>query len=160
MRLLVVRHGKAERISESGLDRDRQLRLRGQRQAEYLGAAFGQQRIAPDVIIASSFVRAQQTAAILARVLNVALIGDDRLLCDAPVSEALDLIAEHAALGQSPCFVGHNPQLEDLVTVLTLGPTGYGQRLRTGEAVHLELDPASPMSSARELARLRLAGED
>lgn len=158
MKVIVVRHGKAERVSESGFDRDRQLRVRGQKQAEFLASALTALR--PDLVVASSFTRAQQTADILAERLGVSVVNDDRLICEAPVSEALDLIAEHAALAQFPCLVGHNPQLEDLISVLTLGPTGFGERLRTGEAVHLELDPLNPVRSGRVLARMRMDDEE
>jgi phosphohistidine phosphatase len=160
MNLAIIRHGKAERYSESGSDRDRALTGRGRRQVEYLARCFDRGQTGPDLIFASPFLRTQQTATILAEALNLPIEYDDRLICDAPVSAALDLLAEIALRGRAAFFVGHNPQCEHLVAVLTLGPGGSARRVRTGEAITMTVDPARPVCSAREIVWHRLDESD
>lgn len=135
MRLFVIRHGKAERQSASGRDRDRVLMPRGVRQAEHLGTALHDR--APALILSSPYARAWATAEIVQRTLGVPLRAEARLECDRPLSEAIEAIREHAPAG-SLAVVGHNPTLSVLVGNL-IGKRGV--ELRTGEAAEIDLDP-------------------
>jgi len=155
MRLVIVRHGKAQADSPTGYDFDRDLKGRGERQAAYLADRLAslEPRIAR--VLASRAVRAHRTAEALASGLGVELSHDDRLLVDEPVSGVLELLADHRDAA-SMVIVGHNPQLESLVAVLTGRPLSVTGPLRTGEAVVLEVDPAEPLESGAELDRHRL----
>lgn len=155
MRLVIIRHGKAQADSPNGDDFDRDLKGRGERQAAYLAERLAtlEPRIAR--VLASRAVRARRTAEALANGLGIELSHDDRLLVDEPVSGALELLSDHRDAA-SIAIVGHNPQLESLVAVLTGRPLGVAGPLRTGEAVVLEVDPVEPLESGAELDRLRL----
>lgn len=64
MRLYIVRHGEAEPRAES--DALRALTPRGRTEVDNLWRALKSEGIAPRRVLASPFVRAQQTAAIIA----------------------------------------------------------------------------------------------
>lgn len=155
MRLIIVRHGKARHDSASGRDFDRELRSRGHRQAAYLVERFRGLEPPLTRIVASRAVRANQTAEIIAVGLSLDLEHDDRLLVDRPVSPVLDLLYESRE-GACLALVGHNPQLEHLIAVLSGEPLSGTPPLRTGEAVLLEIDPSEPLESGAVLDRIRL----
>lgn len=155
MRLVIVRHGKAKPDSESGLDFDRPLRGRGQRQAAFVGERLAGLEPRVAAVVSSPAVRARETAEILAGALGLGVEFDDRLGVDAPVSGLLELVADRGALA-SLVLVGHNPQLEHAVAVLNGGAVGAFAPVRTGEAVVFEVDPVEPLESGAEVDRFRL----
>ena len=155
MRVVIVRHGKAKSDSESGRDIDRDLRGRGERQAKFLGEQLALCEPPVAAIVASRATRTRRTAEIIGAHLKVEVAFDDRLLMDEPVSPVLDLIGEHRGAGCA-VLVGHNPQCEQLVAVLTGKPFSSNSHFRTGEAVILEIDPDEPLESGAELDRMRL----
>lgn len=157
MIVCIVRHGKADRESVSGVDADRPLRPRGQRQAAFLSTHLGQKLTGRRFVVSSPYTRAHQTAELIAVAMDVPLEFDDRLASGEPVSRAAELITQRGDPEVSLCIVGHNPQLEQLASVLVSGPTAPVEHLRTGEAVLLELsDWTDPIGKARELGRIRM----
>lgn len=157
MIVCIIRHGKAERNSASGTDVDRALRRRGIRQAEFLSRALCERLTSPCVVYSSPFTRARQTAEPIAGSLGAELRCDQRLEVGRPVSHALELITETGTRLKAICLVGHNPQLTELIAVLTQGPTAPAEHLRTGEASLCTLDDwEEPIGRGREIERLRL----
>ncbi len=159
MRVYIVRHGKAEPVSESGLDRDRRLAARGEQQVIWLSGVIGEG--APGAtVIASDAARARATAEAVARGVGVEVKFDPRLRVDEPVSGVMDVIREAAAEGGdgggAVCVVGHNPQLAGAISLLTQGVGSPEVRLRTGEAWAIEVDPERPIGSGRVLGVHRL----
>lgn len=160
MRLYIVRHGKAERESASGQDRERALRPRGQRQALWLAEQWADAppKERPGLVLSSGYVRAMETARIIVGVLACPLIHARELEVGHPASEAADLVRRRAAesAGRVPlALVGHNPQFEHLLAILARVPGGDAPALRTGEAAVLDL-PESDSEPARLLRMLRL----
>lgn len=157
MRLYLIRHGKAERQSNSGLDADRRLAPRGERQAEWLGGALQAADDSPGRIVASPAARASRTAELIASALGLGVEHRDEVGLSTTSSQVIDLIA-HAPAGACLALVGHNPTLSMVADVLVHGPTPSCRiGLRTGEAAVLELaDPADPVGSATLLGLLRL----
>ncbi|USN98137.1 MAG: histidine phosphatase family protein [Phycisphaeraceae bacterium] len=159
MRLVIVRHGKAKPDSASGLDFDRELRNRGVRQAEHLAGLLKGVQPPVSAVVSSRATRARQTAEVIAAGVGVEVAFDERLLVDEPVSTVLDLLRERADSG-CLVLVGHNPQCEHLVATLTGRPVTHETRMRTGEAVVLEVNPAEPLQSGAELNRVRLEDDE
>ena len=158
MRLIVVRHGKAEVHSSTGKDEDRSLKPRGTRQAEFLAAHFTASDT-PALILASRFERAITTAQVIQKATQSPLEIVRQLEVGYAPSSASELIAAHA--GTSPLMlVGHNPQLADFIWVLTNGLPPQDSGLRTGEAVVLDVDPANLVGTGKELARIRHGDDD
>ena len=163
MRLFIVRHGKATdaqpcatQCSCGGQDDfSRELTTRGHAQARFLAGklAKGERRV--QTIIASRFPRALQTAHALQRTLACDLTTDARLEVDHEVSEALELIQEHAE-ERSFMLVGHNPQLGELISVLCSGLPPQELILKTGEMVVIDVRPNQPVGSGKLVDRVRL----
>lgn len=159
MIVYIVRHGKAEREAPTGLDRDRVLRPKGRRQSEFLGEQLRSMALPPTAVLTSPYARTVETADIIARVIGVTPLTDDRLVCDAPPSAALDLIAECDSLGVMPCLVGHNPQVSELLRALVGALPEGGASMRTGEMVCLAGDGPEFLGRLRLDRRLRLEEE-
>lgn len=171
MRVYIVRHGKAtERPAEGrgsgGLggggsgpftDFDRELTARGEAQAAFLAERVAAVDPRPDVILASRYPRAIQTARAINAALGCALVTEAGLEVDRDVSEAIGLIErEHDAGRRSIAIIGHNPQLGELLGVLASGLPPQEMILRTGELVALDVRPQQMVGSARIVGRLRL----
>jgi phosphohistidine phosphatase len=171
--LHIIRHGKAEQDSPTGLDRDRALKPRGERQARWLGEQLAASMCPPALIIASPFTRARQTAELIQRSLGCPLVFDERLEVGNSVSDAADVIASHtttnpereragrtAAASPALALVGHNPQLELLIGALIHGPLGGRYELRTGECFTFEFnDLARALGHCIAINRLRIDDE-
>ncbi|MFM9997012.1 MAG: SixA phosphatase family protein [Phycisphaerales bacterium] len=164
MRLYIVRHGKAERDSASGLDRDRALRPRGERQARWLADQWAQALPGerPGLVLSSGYVRAMETAKIIVGVLACPLIHARELEIGHSAAAAAELVARRAgaSAGRTPLvLVGHNPQLEHLLALLVTLPGGEAPAMRTGEAAVLEL-PEGVGQRAHLLGTLRVDDGD
>jgi len=155
--LQIIRHGKAEKDSDTGRDEDRPLRKRGERQASFLGDLLSSPERRPTLLLASPAVRARETARLIAAEVGVEPALVEPLEVGRSVDDAIALIA--AQDSASPlALVGHNNQLEDLVNALLRPADDFGH-LRTGEAAVLEIEAdqiESPRGAARLLERLRL----
>ncbi len=155
MLVYLVRHGKAEVSSASGLDRDRELRGRGKRQSRWLAdhlseeMAFG----VPSLILASPYARATQTAQIIGEITGAEIRFEESLELGCPAEDVIALIAEaHRAGEPGPLMlVGHNPQMEILLASLASGAADDGE-MRTGMAAVIEIDGSG---SATLITKLR-----
>jgi phosphohistidine phosphatase len=154
VRLIIIRHGKAEADAPSGRDEDRPLKERGRQQARWLGRHFAPDP--PRLIVSSGHTRALDTAALIQKHTKSPLMLDSRLELGHTVAHALDLIQEHAKTNHPLMLVGHNPQLAQLLWVLTKGPPIAPAELKTGQAAILDLDPADPLGRAAPIAQLRM----
>lgn len=155
MRVAIIRHGKAERHSESGLDADRELTGRGTRQAEWLAQHLSDRESPPTLLLVSPIVRAQQTAGPIATALGLTARTEPRLTTDVGPSDVLEAIAEHE-MAESLALVGHNPHFEQTISLLAVGHR-HGVRLRTGEAAILDLeDPREAIGRATLVDMVRL----
>lgn len=156
MRLYMVRHGKAERTSETGRDEDRRLTERGERQAKFLADVIRSHDDPPALLLASPIRRAIETAQILHAAIGAELRTDESLITGQPASLAISLIQDHAANTNSLMLVGHNPQLEEVIEWLSRGRCSGCDELRTGEAVILDAPAELLLGRCRILDRLRI----
>lgn len=159
MLVYVIRHGKAERDSPTGLDVDRDLRGRGERQAAWLGEWMSSLHLPPGLLLASEAVRAWRTASLIGISIDIDPEPEPRLLVGESVSGALDVIQEHAG-EVSLALVGHEPQVSGIVGVLAGGlggglGGGWPGGLRTGECVLLDIARVEP-GGGRVLESVRL----
>jgi phosphohistidine phosphatase len=112
MKLVLIRHAEAKAIGEDGIatDFDRSLTEHGKSQAAAMAKALAERGLCPDVILASPYVRAMETATIVAAVLT-----PDRLPV---VNEFLRLeemrprkLTAALPAGKRIVLVGHMPDL-------------------------------------------------
>lgn len=166
MRVYIIRHGKAYQDSDTGRDEDRALRGRGERQSAYLGRELAGMEPAIGLVLVSPIRRARETAAgIVAGLesagLDVEVRVERRLETGRAPSDGIAGIAEAVAQADTRlavAVVGHNPQVGEIVGVLTNG-VGGGNVLRTGQCVALEVGPSLPVGGAKVVGVLRLEEE-
>jgi phosphohistidine phosphatase len=115
--LWLLRHGEAV-PHESKPDFDRELTPRGERQSAAAGEALARLGLEFAACYTSPLVRAQATAEITCRSLNVTPEERDILSKDFDAEDARELLAEHSD-GEKILIVGHNPSFEQVVHDLT-----------------------------------------
>ena len=134
-RLILLRHGEAERDSQSGEDFDRPLAARGQKESAATGEALAELGLIPDLALASGALRTRETWMAVAAAFPKARVKfDDNLyLAEA---EVVRRIAQAAGQGCGALMViGHNPGLQELALALLIegaGPQSAVARVRTG----------------------------
>ena len=118
--LYLVRHAKSSWDHANLSDHDRPLNHRGERDAPRMGKRLRKRKDRPEVIISSSAVRAQTTAAILATAIDYPAsdISIDERLYGAEPNDVISIIGDlddgiHCAM-----LVGHNPTFTALVNAL------------------------------------------
>jgi phosphohistidine phosphatase SixA len=150
--LYLLRHahaGDPERWS--GDDALRPLSEKGRRQSERVGRMLAAVDEAPDVLVSSPRVRAEETARIVADVLGVPLIVDRRLAGPLYAEEAGDICPD-AGPAERPCLVGHDPDFSSLLGELigvaivpmrkgALARVDFDGRIRSGRGVLRYLVP-------------------
>ena len=117
--LWILRHGKAERYDYTE-DFDRTLKKRGKRDAKRMGEWLKDQHLLPDLVISSPATRAYMTAKIACEALGIDRqhIQLEKRLYDEGLTRVRSVLAELPVTCKRVLLVGHNPELEDLLTYL------------------------------------------
>jgi phosphohistidine phosphatase len=117
--LWLLRHGKAERF-DSSEDYDRTLKKRGKRDTKRMGEWLKERQLLPDVVISSPATRAITTAKIVCDVFGIdhRHIQQEKRLYDEGLVRVKSVLADCPATFSRVLLVGHNPELEDLLTYL------------------------------------------
>jgi phosphohistidine phosphatase len=113
MQLYVVRHGPAGDSSAwTGPDRDRPLTSRGEQVVLRVAKRLAELGVEVDAIITSPYVRAKQTAEILAQSLDRTdqLETDARLGAGFGIADLMSLLADYSEVS-ALMIVGHEPDL-------------------------------------------------
>jgi phosphohistidine phosphatase len=114
--LFLVRHAKSSWGDPALPDHDRPLNERGVHDVAAMGKRLAHRDAKPDVILASTAVRALTTAEHIAKALDIKrkhLVVNDRLYA-APASELLSVIEELDDRLKRVMLVAHNPGLTEL----------------------------------------------
>jgi phosphohistidine phosphatase len=144
MELYLMRHAQAVEPAKKGfeIDADRTLLPAGQARARAVAHGLQQLNRSFNIIVTSPYVRARQTAEIVAKVLE----AEDRLIVSnhlAPTGRAADLIAElhrrYSYLDQV-LLVGHEPYLTQLASKLITGNMGLALTLKKAGLIKLRVD--------------------
>jgi phosphohistidine phosphatase len=134
-RVYVLRHAKTAPAEPGAPDAERPLTRQGHDDATDLGRWLLAHDMVPRRIVASSAVRARQTAEALAKAagLDEAAVTVEPRVYDADVRTLLDVVGRQDP--QAPwMLVGHNPGCEDLLEALctTVAPGSDGRLLPSG----------------------------
>ncbi len=138
--LYLLRHGQAVPEGQAGSDHERELTPRGHAEAERTAEHLSQRAKLPSLILASSAMRARETAAHCADALPGVpqlMILDGLYLAEPP--SYLAALAARAEPHDTALVVGHNPGLEALVYVLT----DRSEHLATASLVEVALPIAA-----------------
>jgi phosphohistidine phosphatase len=118
--LYLLRHAKAESAILQSPDEDRPLSNRGIDDAKKLATKLIKKEIRFDLIITSPAIRAISTAHIISNRLEhkQRFLEVDKKLYQADCTTLLTIASKLHKKIKSVMFVGHNPALEDFVTLL------------------------------------------
>jgi len=142
MRLYLVRHAIAEdRTSGYEDDSLRPLTEKGREKMGKIASGLRKLGVTPDLIVSSPYVRASQTASILAKVLKYKeeLIYSDSLV---PMGEPDDMIGEinEKYPVDELMLVGHEPSMSLLASVLLAGDLDISINFKKGSVCCLSVD--------------------
>ncbi len=117
--LWLLRHGKSERDASID-DFDRPLKKRGKKDAQRVGNWMKTQGLIPDLIISSPALRAIDTAKSVCAAMGFpeADIQQDRRLYAEGYERLKTVLSACPARTKKVLLVGHNPELEDLLSYL------------------------------------------
>ncbi len=151
--LILLRHAKSDWSGDTS-DIDRPLAERGRRQAPAAGRWLAANTHSIDLVVVSPATRAASTWGLVAAELDVPPPKrvDDRVYA-ASGDELLAIVCDLPEDAQTVVVVGHNPGLEDLVSILT----GDATRMVTS-ALAVMTVPAPWRSAAPRTAELKAAG--
>ena len=134
MELYLLRHAEAD---DAVPDEVRRLTARGREQAAAAAAGIASLHLGLKQVFSSPLVRAVQTAEYVVQALALPLETTGALAAGNDASGALSLLGSHPG---PLLFVGHEPQLSDIV----LAATGGRVRMRKSMLARLELESLSP----------------
>jgi phosphohistidine phosphatase len=136
--LLLLRHAKSSWADHGVRDHDRPLNPRGERDAPRIGAFLREVGRLPDLVLASSALRARSTAERVAAAagLDPELVSVQEDLYLAAPGTLVDVVRRRAGAAQRVLVVAHNPGLEDLVEALA----GRHERFPTAALAAFELN--------------------
>lgn len=138
--LLLLRHAKSSWNEPDLQDHNRPLSKRGKHDAPLVGKLILEQELTPDLIISSTAKRAQDTARLAAEACGYE--GEIELCQELYLSDTtcyLDTLSGLPDQVSRVMLVGHNPDLEDLLALLT----DYNEPFPTGTLAQVELNIAS-----------------
>jgi len=119
-RLILMRHGKAERHAQNGGDFERTLADSGRADAAVMARVLVAAGVAPDLLLVSSARRTRETAERIAPNFPAARVEHLRDLYHAEPEDVVQVIEAYAESAATVMVVGHNPGLHELALRLAL----------------------------------------
>ncbi|HEX7881922.1 MAG TPA: histidine phosphatase family protein [Afipia sp.] len=127
-RLILLRHAKTERDAPSGKDQDRRLDERGRIDSVEIGRWLTLENYQPDLVLASTATRTQQTWDLLRPTIPRARVRHLPELYGANTSGLLKAVHDAAATDpQCLMILAHNPGLHELALALIAGGDAAGR---------------------------------
>ena len=143
MNLYMIRHAIAvdESTSDYASDSERPLTDKGRKRMRQIAKALRHLGVEFDLILSSPYVRARETAEILADVFKMKdkIVFSDHLIPEGNPELLIGEINEkHSA--DSLAIVGHEPHLSSLIGLLTADTAKIEITLKKGGVCHLSAD--------------------
>ncbi len=144
MNLFLLRHGIAVEPDTPGYekDADRPLTPEGERKLGQIAEAMEALELSFDLILSSPYVRARQTAEIVATALKArkALELSDSLTPGGSAKKLVELLNRLQPSPESVLLVGHEPHLSGLISLLVSGDTASAVVMKKGGLCKLSTD--------------------
>ncbi len=144
MELYILRHGIAADLDTHGLanDADRPLTPEGERKVGQIARAMEKLELSFDVILSSPYLRARQTAEIVAEHLEASrkLELSDTLTPGGSTKRLVELLHRFRPSPESVLLIGHEPYLSGLISLLVSGKETFGVVLKKGGLCKLSID--------------------
>ncbi len=146
MNLYILRHGIAFEPGEHGITRDseRPLTSKGKEKIAGIADAMEALELSYDVILSSAYVRARQTAEIVAEALHRGKkVEFTEHLVPPGNARKLTELLNHAG-AENVLLVGHEPFLSGLISLLVSGDAGFSVEMKKGGLAKLCTDSLRP----------------
>jgi phosphohistidine phosphatase len=147
MNLFLLRHGLAVEPGTAGYskDADRPLTPKGRRKLRRAAQTMKALGLSFDLILSSPYLRARQTAAILAKALD----AKERLELSgalAPGNATREIIEclHRLPVPDNVLLVGHEPGLSQLISLLVAGDSGLSVSMKKGGLCKLSAESLKP----------------
>lgn len=144
MNLYMLRHGLAEELDSAGLARDSERRLtpKGERKLWQIAQALKALEVSFDLILSSPYVRARQTAEIVAGVLHERkrIEFSDHLIPSGNARKLIDQLHRYDPIPNDVLLVGHEPHLSELISLLVSGRAGFAVVMKKGGLCKLAVE--------------------
>ncbi len=135
--LLLLRHAKSSWKDEGLADFERPLNDRGRKAAELVGNFIAKQNLTIDLVISSPAVRARQTIELVLRAAKRSPeLRFDQRVYEASPTRLLEITSQIEDDRKSVLLVGHNPGMEELLTLLV----GVEMHMPTAALAKVALD--------------------
>jgi phosphohistidine phosphatase len=136
MNLYVLRHGIAADPTSFGLtaDADRRLTLEGERKVRQVAQAMQALELSFDLILSSPYLRARQTAEIIAEAFKASkkLEFNEALAPGGSSKKLIELLNRRQPAPESVLLSGHEPDLSELISLLLSGNEGLSITMKKG----------------------------
>ena len=148
MNLFLLRHGIAVERGTAGFnkDADRPLTPKGERRLESITDAMEAMVLKFDLVLSSPYVRARQTAEIVADALDLKkkLEFSDSLTPDGDAKALIAALNKREPRVENVLLVGHEPFMSELIAMLTSGDTRVAIDFKKGGLCKLEIGTLRP----------------
>jgi phosphohistidine phosphatase len=135
MNLFILRHGLAVEPGTAGFFRDaeRPLTSEGRSKLKKSAEAMKALELSFDLILSSPYVRARQTAELVAQSMKCnSLELTETLAPDGRVEKLISLLNRRRAATEDVLLVGHEPYLSELISLLVSGEVGLPVVMKKG----------------------------
>ena len=136
MEIYILRHGIAVEPGTAGYadDSERPLTSKGERKLTRITEAMKAMELSFDRILSSPYVRARQTAEIVAEAFGAAkkLDFSDHLTPNGSSKKLIEFLNQIEPLPNSVLLVGHEPHLSGLISRLVSGNVALALELKKG----------------------------
>jgi len=148
MNLYLLRHGIAVELGERGSarDADRPLIPKGMRKVRAVAQALKSMEPEFDVIFSSPYVRARQTAEIVASAFGVEkrLKLCEHLVPGGSLRRLIEFLNRLAPKPENVLLVGHEPSLSELTSLLVFGEPGCALTLKKAGVCMMSVSRLQP----------------
>ena len=153
MNLFILRHGLAIEPGSSGYakDSERPLTPKGERKLWKIADAMEELELRFDWILSSPYLRARQTAEIVAESLDLRkqLEFSEHLTPAGSAKKLVTLINHRKPPAKEVLLVGHEPYLSELISLLVAGDTQSAVLMKKGGLCKLTLEQLEAQRCAR-----------
>lgn len=153
MNIYILRHGLAVEQGSSGFtkDSDRPLTPKGRRKLRKIGQAMKELELCFDCILSSPYVRARQTAEIIAQRLDLRkkLELSEALTPGGSSRRLIDEINQRDPAPKNLLLVGHEPCLSELISFLISGDTEIEVTMKKSGLCNLSVESLRHSQCAR-----------
>jgi phosphohistidine phosphatase len=147
MNLYLLRHGLAADLDTSGLTKDseRPLTEKGERKLWKIADGMKALELSFDLILSSPYLRARQTAEIIAEALHARkkIEFSEALTPAGSAKKLIELLKNITPEPDNILLVGHEPHLSEFISLLVSGKSGFWVVMKKGGLCNLSVEALS-----------------